>query len=107
MRLSLLLLACFLAVPQLHSSQQLLTKCDVIDSGREGPAVILSGSLLAHGTAGAYAAEEIRHWRLARGKLLLVRSETDGLAEEIAKRAAEDLTPSASLPPAAGIDLES
>jgi glutamine amidotransferase-like uncharacterized protein len=45
------------------------TPCHIIESGRPGPTVLIDGR---SGPAGAYAAEQIRHWRLAKGKLVIV-----------------------------------
>jgi len=44
----------------------------VIDSGLPGPAVLLTGGIHGNEPAGAEAAEQIAHWPIARGKLIVV-----------------------------------
>jgi len=44
----------------------------VRDSGRPGPTVMIVGGVHGNEPAGARAAGQIRHWRLRRGKLLVV-----------------------------------
>lgn len=42
------------------------------DSGKPGPTVMITGGVHGDEPAGAYAAEQIRHWPIARGKLIVV-----------------------------------
>ena len=44
----------------------------VRDSGKAGPVVMISGGVHGDEPAGAYAAGQIRHWPITRGKLILV-----------------------------------
>ena len=44
----------------------------VIDSNKPGPTVMIVGGVHGNERAGAGAAEEIRHWPIVRGKLLVV-----------------------------------
>ncbi len=44
----------------------------VVDSGKPGPVVMIVGGLHGNEFAGARAADQIRHWPIARGKLLVV-----------------------------------
>jgi predicted deacylase len=51
------------------------------DSGQPGPTVLVTGGIHGDETAGAAAAEEIRHWTVVRGRLIVVpRLNTTGLA---------------------------
>ncbi|QDT34504.1 BPL-N domain-containing protein [Thalassoglobus polymorphus] len=43
-----------------------------IDSGKEGPTVIVTGGIHGNEPAGATAAEQIRHWDIDAGKLIVV-----------------------------------
>jgi predicted deacylase len=52
----------------------------VVDSGKEGPTVMVVGGIHGNEPAGAAAAGQIRHWRLARGKLVVLpRANVPGL----------------------------
>lgn len=52
----------------------------VIDSGAEGPTLLITGGLHGNEPAGYRAAEQIRHWPIRRGKLIVVpRVNTPGL----------------------------
>lgn len=52
----------------------------IIDSGVEGPTVIVTGGVHGNEPAGAQAAEQIRHWPIKRGKLIVIpRVNTIGL----------------------------
>lgn len=54
----------------------------VHDSGVEGPTVLITGGVHGNEPAGARAAEQIRHWPIVRGKLIVVpRVNTAGLKE--------------------------
>lgn len=44
----------------------------VVDSGVEGPTVLLVGGVHGNEPAGAWAAEQIRHWPIAKGKLIVL-----------------------------------
>lgn len=44
----------------------------VVDSGHDGPVVLITGGVHGNEPAGARAAEQIRHWPVARGKLIVV-----------------------------------
>ncbi len=56
------------------------TPCFVHDTGRDGPTVLIVGGIHGNEPAGATAAEQIRHWPLTRGKLLVVpRANVPGL----------------------------
>ncbi|MFP6899383.1 MAG: succinylglutamate desuccinylase/aspartoacylase family protein, partial [Opitutales bacterium] len=48
------------------------TAWHVIDSGKPGPVVMIVGGIHGNEPAGARAAEQIRHWPIARGKLVVV-----------------------------------
>jgi glutamine amidotransferase-like uncharacterized protein len=41
-------------------------------SGREGPTVMIVGGMHGNEPAGAYAAEQIKHWPIVRGKVIVV-----------------------------------
>jgi len=60
---------------------QWATSYYVIDSGRDGPTVLVTGGIHGNEPAGAEAAEQIRHWSVSRGKLIVVpRCNVRGLA---------------------------
>ena len=42
------------------------------DSGKPGPSIVLTGGIHGNEPAGAGAAEQIRHWPLKRGRLIVV-----------------------------------
>ncbi len=44
----------------------------VVDSGTEGPKVLVTGGIHGNEPAGTEAADEIRYWPLAKGRLILV-----------------------------------
>jgi hypothetical protein len=44
----------------------------IADSGQPGPTVMIVGGMHGNEPAGAYAAEQIRHWPIVRGKLVVV-----------------------------------
>lgn len=53
-----------------------------IDSGIEGPTLIITAGLHGNEPAGHRAAEQIRHWPIRRGKLIVVpRTNTPGLKQ--------------------------
>lgn len=57
------------------------TPYHVVDSGRDGPTVMITGGAHGNEPAGARAAEHIRHWPPLRGKLIVVpRLNPPGLA---------------------------
>jgi len=52
----------------------------VIDSGKPGPTVMVTGGVHGDEPAGAAAAEQIRHWTIAKGKLVVLpRANVPGL----------------------------
>lgn len=52
----------------------------VIDSGEAGPTVMVTGGFHGNEPAGAAAAEQIRHWPIVKGKLIVVpRANVPGL----------------------------
>ncbi|NQU21968.1 MAG: succinylglutamate desuccinylase/aspartoacylase family protein [Candidatus Nealsonbacteria bacterium] len=54
----------------------------IIDSGVEGPTLLVTGGLHGNEPAGYRAAEQIRHWPIRRGKLIVVpRVNTPGLRQ--------------------------
>lgn len=56
----------------------------VNDSGVDGPTVIVTGGIHGNEPAGAASAEQIRHWPIARGKLIVIpRVNTAGLDANI------------------------
>ena len=60
------------------------TPCYVRDSGKFGPVVLVVGGLYGDEPAGAYAAEEIRHWPIVGGKLIVVpRANVPALAANV------------------------
>ena len=48
------------------------TKFFVVDSGKPGPTVFIQGSVHGNEPAGARAAGQIRHWKVNRGKLVVL-----------------------------------
>lgn len=48
------------------------TTCYVRDSGRPGPTVMVVGGIHGNEPAGARAADQIRHWPIERGRLVVV-----------------------------------
>jgi phosphoribosylformylglycinamidine (FGAM) synthase-like amidotransferase family enzyme len=53
----------------------------ISDSGQPGPTVMIVGGMHGNEPAGAYAAEQIRHWPIVRGKLIVVpRANVQALA---------------------------
>ena len=58
------------------------TPYHIRDTGIEGPSVLVIGGMHGNEPAGAAAAEQIRHWPLARGKLITIpRANIRGLEE--------------------------
>lgn len=56
----------------------------VNDTGVEGPTVIVTGGIHGNEPSGAVSAEQIRHWPIARGKLIVIpRVNTAGLDASI------------------------
>jgi predicted deacylase/glutamine amidotransferase-like uncharacterized protein len=54
------------------------------DSGQPGPVVVLTGGIHGNEPAGARAAEQIRHWPITRGKLIVIpRANVPGLREGV------------------------
>jgi len=52
------------------------------DSGQHGPVVVIIGGIHGNEPAGAAAAEQIRHWAITRGKLIVIpRANIPGLGE--------------------------
>ena len=52
----------------------------VQDSGQPGPTMFITGGVHGNEPAGAYAAEQIRHWKIQRGKVIVVpRSKVQAL----------------------------
>jgi glutamine amidotransferase-like uncharacterized protein len=57
------------------------TEYHVIDSGVDGPTVLIVGGMHGNEPAGWRAAEQIRHWPIVKGKLVVVpRANVKGLA---------------------------
>lgn len=55
----------------------------VIDSGRDGPTVLVTAGIHGNEPAGAEAAEQIRYWPIRRGRLIVVpRCNVRGLAAD-------------------------
>ncbi len=83
----LLLLASSLAAAEAKRSSGLLaegtkweTQYYAKDSGVEGPALLITGGLHGNEPAGYRAAEQIRHWPIVRGRLVVVpRANVPGL----------------------------
>ena len=64
----------------LGNGQSWETPYYIHDSGAEGPTVVITGGIHGNEPAGARAAEQIRHWPIVRGKLVVVpRVNTAGL----------------------------
>jgi len=75
----LLVLATSLAAGEAKRSSGLLaegtkweTRYHVNDSGVEGPALLITGGVHGNEPAGYRAAEQVRHWPIVRGRLLVV-----------------------------------
>ena len=59
------------------------TEYHVVDSGVDGPTVLIVGGMHGNEPAGWRAAEQIRHWPIVKGKLVVVpRANAKGLAED-------------------------
>ncbi|MFK5924734.1 MAG: succinylglutamate desuccinylase/aspartoacylase family protein [Verrucomicrobiota bacterium] len=43
-----------------------------LDSGKEGPTVLITGGIHGNESAGAFAADQIRHWPVTQGKLIVI-----------------------------------
>ena len=55
----------------------------IIDSGREGPKVLITGGVHGNEPAGAWAADQVRHWPILRGTLIVVpRCNVPGLSAQ-------------------------
>ena len=62
----------------------------VQESGQPGPTVFVTGGVHGNEPAGAYAAEQIRHWKIQRGKIIVVpRSNVQAL--NVNKRLTPDI----------------
>ncbi|MEZ6135024.1 MAG: succinylglutamate desuccinylase/aspartoacylase family protein [Pirellulaceae bacterium] len=48
------------------------TRWHIVDSGRDGPTVLICGGVHGNEPAGARAAEQIRSWPITRGKLIVL-----------------------------------
>ncbi len=60
------------------------TEYHVVDSGTEGPTVLILGGIHGNEPAGWRAAEQIRHWPIVAGKLVVVpRANVQGLAANV------------------------
>lgn len=44
----------------------------IVDSGQDGPTVLIVGGMHGNEPAGRWAAEQIQHWPIARGKLVVL-----------------------------------
>ena len=42
------------------------------DSGVAGPTVVITGGIHGNEPAGAYAADQVRHWPISRGKIIVL-----------------------------------
>jgi len=77
-RLSLIFATVFLssfplsAVDLIAPGSEWETEVQVIDSGVEGPVFLLVGGIHGDEPAGAIAAEQIRHWPVVKGKLVVI-----------------------------------
>lgn len=77
-----------LAMPALAKSAGLLgegtdweTEYFIVDSGRAGPTVLVVGGMHGNEPAGSVAAEQIRHWPIVKGKLVVLpRASVQALA---------------------------
>jgi Succinylglutamate desuccinylase / Aspartoacylase family len=55
----------------------------VVDSGMDGPTVLITGGVHGNEPAGAEAAEQVRHWPIVKGTLIVVpRANRPGLAAQ-------------------------
>ena len=73
----ILLLACRVTAAQqptglLAKGTPFETPYYVQESGQPGPTVFVTGGVHGNEPAGAYAAEQIRHWKIQRGKIIVV-----------------------------------
>jgi predicted deacylase/phosphoribosylformylglycinamidine (FGAM) synthase-like amidotransferase family enzyme len=77
------LLCAFLFVASIFGAEQMVsgllakgTKWETpfynLDSGKPGPTIVLTGGIHGNEPAGAGAAEQIRHWPIKRGRLIVV-----------------------------------
>ncbi len=60
----------------------------LLESSREGPTVMIIATATSGGAAALYALDELRHWKLARGKVVLIPVAKESLSEQ----AAQDLS---------------
>jgi hypothetical protein len=65
----------------------------VLDSGIPGPAVVVVGEMHGDAAAGAWAASQIRHWPITRGRLVLLPQNTSQGSFETIWRAVADQQP--------------
>src|SRR5512137_2986022 len=63
------------------------------DSGAAGPTVVITGGVHGDEPAGAYAADQIRHWPIRRGKVVVLPR-----ANVVALKAGKRLTPGEDAP---------
>ncbi|MCA9083385.1 MAG: succinylglutamate desuccinylase/aspartoacylase family protein [Planctomycetaceae bacterium] len=61
-----------IATPMLGQGRSWQTPYYVVDSGVDGPTVVITGGIHGNEPAGARSAEQIRHWPIVRGKLIVV-----------------------------------
>ena len=62
----------------------------VQETGQPGPTMVITGGVHGNEPAGAYAAEQIRHWKIQRGKVIVIpRSNVQAL--NINKRLTPDI----------------
>ena len=80
------ILAVFLAsgllpAAELAAGTKWATPYYIVEGAQPGPTVLLTGGLHGDEPAGARAAEQIRHWPITRGRLVIVpRANEPGLA---------------------------
>ena len=87
----LLLLLCTASTCFAQSQRQWLlgegkpwrTPIYVNDSGVVGPKVIVTGGIHGNEPAGARSAEQIRHWPITRGVLIVIPRNTAGLDADL------------------------
>ena len=53
----------------------------IVTSDKSGPTVLITGGVHGNEPAGAYAAEQVRHWPINKGRLIVIpRCNVPGLA---------------------------
>jgi len=68
---------------EIAAATEWVTEYHVIDSGVDGPTVLIVAGMHGNEPAGWRAAEQIRHWPIVKGKLVVVpRANTRGLAAD-------------------------